>query len=328
MKKHYFSGLKKAVPTLYRSNFTKIVLLFYSLFFLLLCQAQGQEYRPLAVDGAQWIVRMDSPETMWPVEDLWEYYCNGDTILDGLTYAKIYKRSLVVTQDPPPFDANGEYQLSGFIRDDIANRKVYAIAINAISECPANEEFLMFDFSLQPGDPFKLCLIPDAFPEDTLTYISEDGAFGFITRVFYTLNGQIGYEGIGSDHGLFEMMFSPVKSKSKANTMLERTFMYYYCREAPCNLVVSVPEQASEKTFTITPNPAYEKIRLTLTSEKVFQTAIIYDARGIEQERLTLQPGTNEYDISVRHLPAGVYVVGLFGDAQQATKTKLVICNY
>ncbi|MDD2633203.1 MAG: hypothetical protein PHH42_12125, partial [Bacteroidales bacterium] len=43
MKKHYFSGLKKAVPTLYRSNFTKIFLLFYGLFFLLLCQAQGQE---------------------------------------------------------------------------------------------------------------------------------------------------------------------------------------------------------------------------------------------------------------------------------------------
>jgi hypothetical protein len=325
MKKHYFTGLKKAVPTLYRSHFPRIVLLFYSFFFLLLCQAQ--EYRPLAVDGAQWIVRKEIIGWPQPVHGLWEYSCKGDTVVNGFSYAKIYKRSLVVTQDPPPFEANSEYGLIGFIRDDVSAQKVYAITFNSIGSCPYNEEFLMYDYGLVTGDTVNFCLAFN-YLDETIASVTEEQYFGFYTRGFHTGIGYDYdyYEGIGSLFGLFETMFVPVKAKS--NTELERTWLYYYCREAPCNLVVSVPDLHINNAFTISPNPAHDNIRLTLTSEKTFQKAIIYNAQGIEQTKLILQPGIYDYDIDVRHLPAGFYFVGLMGDAYQVTKTKLVIGNY
>ena len=50
---------------------------------------QAQPYIPMAVDSAQWIVILRFEETPAPVDDLWEYYAHGDTLVEGMHYIKI-----------------------------------------------------------------------------------------------------------------------------------------------------------------------------------------------------------------------------------------------
>ena len=85
-----------------------------------------QEYIPMAMEGAQWIIRFDDINTPQTVDDLWEYLILGDTTIENFDYTKVYRRSLVPTDAPPPFIPNGEYELYGFLRDDHFDKKVYA----------------------------------------------------------------------------------------------------------------------------------------------------------------------------------------------------------
>ncbi|PLX03639.1 MAG: hypothetical protein C0595_06360, partial [Marinilabiliales bacterium] len=101
--------------------------LLLTLTILLLQHINAQEYNPTAVEGAHWVICFDDNSTFEPVDGLWEYFASGDTIVNALTYKKILKRDLVVTQNGPPFEAEEEYELFGLIRDDTLNKKVYAI---------------------------------------------------------------------------------------------------------------------------------------------------------------------------------------------------------
>ena len=62
--------------------------LFLAILVLLLQPINAQEYIPIAVEGAHWIVRLDYMNTLEPVDDLWEYYANGDTLIDEVLYTK------------------------------------------------------------------------------------------------------------------------------------------------------------------------------------------------------------------------------------------------
>ncbi len=143
------------------------------LLFQFQTNVKAQEYIPMAVDGVHWIVKTDRVDTFELVDNLWEYYANGDTIIDDVLYAKIYKRQLVVIQTGPPFEPDGIYELYGFIRDDTINKKVYAIQINGNWDCPENEEFLMYDFSVNVGDTVDFCLYT-VFYKYIIAYINTD----------------------------------------------------------------------------------------------------------------------------------------------------------
>ncbi|MCB2208020.1 MAG: T9SS type A sorting domain-containing protein [Bacteroidetes bacterium] len=231
-----------------------LILVTIMLSFQHLC---AQEYVPLAVDGAHWIIEYDHIDTFDPIDALWEYYASGDTMINNLNYKKIYKRDLIVTLYGPPFEANGHYELYGFIRDDSLNKKVYAINLydNSAIECPINEEFLLFDFSLNEGDTADLCIMP--YGDDIIQNIQYVEAYGFYTYC-YNLVGYISAgsicEGIGSSYGLFEEMFAPFKKKN--NRYIYSTYLGYYCRESPCDLLVSTPEAPLTEELSIYPNPA------------------------------------------------------------------------
>ncbi len=186
----------------------------------------------MAVDGAHWVVKMIDGVNNWVVLDLWEYFCQGDTVVDNIAYKKVFRRELVPTMDPPPFTPASYYSLFGFMRDDVAAKKVYVRIIlndNWYSECGYDVDNLLFDFSLQPDDDIEFCTMP-SFYDATLSTITSGEAFGVNTRIFTASNGFSYYEGVGSDFGLFEDMFWPVKSTNELN----RTELYYYCNADPC----------------------------------------------------------------------------------------------
>ncbi|MBK5212842.1 MAG: T9SS type A sorting domain-containing protein [Flavobacteriaceae bacterium] len=76
------------------------------------------------------------------------YYTNGDTIVDGKNYKIL----------------DGYHYISRtfLLREDVANKKVYLNLVSAAG----NEEFLLYDFSLNEGDVFNMQNPISPFPED------------------------------------------------------------------------------------------------------------------------------------------------------------------
>lgn len=278
----------------------KLKFFLLSISIILLQQVYAQEYNPTAVEGVHWVIQLDDNSTFEPVDGLWEYFASGDTIVNGLTYKKILKRDLVITQNGPPFEAEGDYQLFGLIRDDTINKKVYAIQImDNYSDCPLNEEYLLFDFSLNIGDTINLCIHPEYF-DFVIQDISASTILGFTTRIF--TGDESLYEGMGSNYGLFEEMFAPFKKNSR---YVYSTFLYYYCREEPCDLFVSTEYHSQTQKLEIFPNPITNILNIKSYSNTKINKIAIYSSLG--QKEMEIKHSTNQLDVS--ELKNGIYII-------------------
>jgi len=296
------------------------------LLFQFQTNVKAQEYIPMAVDGVHWIVKYDLNSTPYLVDDLWEYYANGDTVIDDALYAKIYKRQLVVIQNGPPFEPDGIYELYGFMRDDTINKKVYAIHIydSGIGFCPANEEYLMFDFSVNIGDTAVFCLYPD-FYDYIITSINYDVFLGFDTRFFFNSWDYSYLEGMGSVFGLFEEMFIPVKSKNKRN--LYSTSLYYYCRETPCELLVTVPKTDSPNILNVFPNPTNNTLHFNINSPTIGDAIILVNMQGKQIKKIDIQNTAKDIVFSVTNLTPGLYVALVLHENSIIEKHKIIVVN-
>ena len=301
---------------------TKLLITAVTLFMLQ--QLNAQEYIPTAVEGAHWIVRLYDHTQPNPVDDLWEYYAEGDTMIEDVLYKKIYKRSLVVTQEGPPFEADGPYELYGFIRDDSIARKVYAIEIDeSVSECPTNEEYLMYDFSLNVGDTAVFCLFLD-FYDRIITSITPGIYLGFETRVFATYDGFISYyEGMGSDFGLFEEMFYPVKAENKKNLFM--TDLYYYCRESPCDFLVITPEVNKPIEFNVIPNPTSNFLNFNISYSSTCKIFALHNMQGEKIKEITLMPGKRKYALNIQDVAPGFYIAFILDKDHVIKRQKVMI---
>ena len=304
----------------------KIARISFFLFpFLITTSSKSQDYIPMALDSVRWIVAYDDNKTPWWVDGLWEYFSNGDTIIGGFEYRKIYTRSLVITQDPPPFEPNGSYVLKGFIRDDTIERQVLAIDLNSQTSdlCPENEEFLMYDFSLSIGDSTGMCLIPD-FYNSVLDTIYDYTHLGFDTR-YYSISVPEGYfEGQGSAFGLFEILFIPVDDDK--NKYLGYTFLYKYCREVPCDLIVSVPEiQAEVSYIELNPNPTRDIINIRLSPKGHLGEIRILNAYGQLSGKLMTTPGIKHYQFDTSALTPGTYILVYTNGREVIARRKFVV---
>jgi hypothetical protein len=140
MKKHYFPGIKKAALTLYRSHLQKTTLLFYSLFFLLLCQAQGQEYasdtQTWPLPGATWTYCVTGWDGMPAGEEI--FGVTGDTLISGNLYN-------IISSNEKGSKASDEW----------GNRALFTRSENDnVYRYVNNKEYLFFTFNLSLGDVF------------------------------------------------------------------------------------------------------------------------------------------------------------------------------
>ncbi len=280
----------------------RIFLLSFLLVYLphLVC---SQDYEPMAQDHNRWIVNT-SDENNLSIHDLWEYFINGDTTVNGTDYYKVYYRDLLVTQNGPPYEAENDYQLFGFLRDDIENRKVYAIQLEENgNNCAPGEEVLLYDFSLTIGDTMTSCIF-DPIYNNIIQNINSTTRFGYSTLYFSAVYSY--YEGIGSEFGLFEMSFIPVKTgRDRQN---EIPSLHRFCRQDSCSLVVSVDKPEYHSDIRISPNPANAFIHIESDTPGDIHTIIIRDMLGNEVLRKkSNNSGKIEFNTSM--LSKGVYLV-------------------
>ena len=287
---------------------------------------KAQEYIPMAVDESRWIIRYDEINTPIPVDMLWEYYANGDTIVNNTSYVKVYKRDLIPTADAPPYEPNGNYDLYGLIRDDTLSRKVYAILFDDNYFCPENAEYELFDFSVEVGDTIEFCSYPDFLPDFVIGSITDDEYLNYQTRIYS--NNQLFdydyYEGMGSYFGLFEPMIEPVKSANEKSVF--HTYLYYYCRQIPCGLLVSVKDFSYQKeSFTVYPIPAARFLHISFTDDQSDGEIVITNIQGQILIRNSVNKSESTMVIDVANLPTGLYIIGMIQDKRMTIRKKVFI---
>lgn len=284
----------------------------FILFLMISIQSNAQEYQPIAKEVAHWIIKKDLISTIEPVDEIWEYFAQGDTSINGLVYKKIYYRNLVTTQDGPPYEADGSYFLDFLIRDDIENKKVYAISFNA-TLCNPDGESMIYDFSLQLNDTAEFCLLPDEVL-GIVDNIEEINIFETNTKSFHILNGYSGedyiYEGIGSNYGLLEFMFIPLKKDSKYTEM---TWLSDYCVGDDCDIFLNTSVR-NKSSLLLYPNPASDLIHIEIPILTKDAHILVFDKLG----RLIKEFTTNnkQIEINTSSFSKGVYHYQMITDQE------------
>lgn len=273
----------------------------------------------MAIDGAHWIVALNKIETEYPVDGLWEYNANGDTVIENLEYLKIYYRNLVITQDGPPYEAANSYHLAYLLRDDVEERKVFATAIEySIGDCDMNEDILLYDFSLNVEDTVNFCLFPD-WNIGTIGSIENTLLFGQNT-IKYEIDSEYGdddryYEGIGSNYGLFEVMFVPYKKEVKYT---EYTYLTDYCINDECELFLGSQFNITKNhEIQCYPNPSSEYVHFDQLDDYMGSHIYIYDILG--NIISTLEINQTKVTWNTEHLDSGIYIYKIIGQDSKIT---------
>ena len=122
------------------------------LFFILMIgqsqNSQAQAYLPIAKDSAFWFYEVN--ENTLAFVDRYVLYTKGDTVLNGLTYQKLYFKTENETHS----------KLIAAIRDDKIEKRTYAIlfshsltgGLGLDMNCPLEDEMVLYEFSVSAND--------------------------------------------------------------------------------------------------------------------------------------------------------------------------------
>ncbi|MCB9285357.1 MAG: T9SS type A sorting domain-containing protein [Lewinellaceae bacterium] len=280
----------------------------------------AQDYIPLVQEQATLIMHR-----YWEGgQELYGYRIEGDTLIDNVAYKKVFRLSFYTSPPPdlyvgPPYKKNGQV-LFGAIREDLAERKVYA-RIFAQTEVEARctdpgAEKLWHDFSLTVGDTLASCIsnVPGN-PEEVYPITSMDTAFlfGENRRRWCIWDGffYCQVEGLGTGDGLFDHNFGKI--------VIDEGDFYlrHFCigSESECDIVdvtsvrdLSLPASA----ISIAPNPANGLVHISLTGqEERIEGFVLYNLSG---QLLCKWQGSNLpiQELDVKDIPPGFYFLRIY----------------
>jgi hypothetical protein len=212
---------------------------------------QGQSYHPLVETGKIWSTRYAIEQT-WIYSDFKKF--EGETTINGNIYQKVWD-----TQDT----SLANWDLRGFIRENAQHQVFYLSSF-------ANQEKLIYDFSLQPGDSVKLWDEPFWFRLDSIT--NSTLLTGEIRPQFYLSMTGTNFtdrwiEGIGSLWGLLESTSSSwVGGTSDLLCFTENdTLKYHNPAFSGCYVITGIRDREVVQPFRIILSPGSEKLNIITT---------------------------------------------------------------
>lgn len=283
-------------------------LLFFWLLAFSTCTLSAQDYIPLVQEQATWIhYEWDGGGTFEDL-NLFGYRIEGDTMIDGTAYKKVYRLEFFVDQIWPfaPYRKSGQ-ALFGAIREDLDERKVYARIFEANEiewRCTdPGAEKLWYDFSLEVGDTLPSCI--SYYDISQIDSIDTVFSFGENRRRWSIWDGYAyQVEGLGTHTGLFDPCFGCVFTGENSYTL------EHYCigPESECDIIdaTSTRELAlPASAISIAPNPASGLVRISLRGQEGGMEGIsLYSPSG-----QLLREWVGNQDIDVSGLPPGLYWV-------------------
>ena len=274
----------------------------------------------MLVEGRIWdlfVVPQEPP--ICGYESAGRWFIEGDTLLDGMVYKKLYYNP-IKSNPPAPFcggfyvDTTKTYLGYGFYREDTLTRRVYMWREN---EAP--HESLLYDFSLQVGDTLHYPF--NSYPVINVTdWILDNGehrkAFEFegLFANFYV-------EEIGYLIGQFGQVYSPFEGLTQTACVRDGEEILYsetLNGKSGCIFATSSTQVPEFQGAKISPNPFQDHLILTIAEDQqgTFFVFELKDMTGRVVFRETLEPGFATGQISLPPLPQGMYVWAMDGRLQ------------
>ena len=224
--------------------------------------------------------------------ETYNYYVNGDTIFNGLTYKKIYKKGAGYYSwlAPPPADpgCSGTYsyvntQSEHFVRSDAKKIFIRVLADTA--------EYLLYDFNLVIGDT-----IPETYnnyQSGAVVSAIDSFATPYGYRKRFILSGSTWIselvEGVGHNRGFLEPVTVPLECGYELNCFSLNDTIYYPASPSSgpaCELILGTAElTGNENQPTILPNPFTDFTTITWKNNLENAQLILYNLQGKEIER-------------------------------------------
>lgn len=304
-----------------KNNYTNILLFFT----LVTIDAAAQNYIPIPEANAMWNVHEQSfmpcgsSEFQWANEDK-TITINGDTIINGFTYKKLYSTGHFYTTsvfpNPPQYcNDNLDYYFYnvyyGAFRNDIAAKQVMFFLNSYPSEC------LMFDFNLNIGSSLTSisCMMN---PPNGIVLADTSIVLGGVSRRVltygYNYSSSFGFEtstiieGIGSlSAGLIDK-YHHFEWSSTLLCFSVNNVTIYPDSFSTCDIIDAVKEPlADENIISIFPNPFSESSTVLFNKPLYNATFSLYSLPG---EKVAETTGINgeSFQLNRGNLSSGIYL--------------------
>lgn len=293
---------------------TKVFVLLYSLSFVILnmifsARLCGQN---LVLEGKQWNM-LASGGFSSPNQNSYALHLSGDTLLDGLTYLKVW-----ISGD----SLSTNWRLTGdFLRED-QDQKVW---LRSVSE----PEQLLYDFNLLPGDSIAVGEGCTAYLIDIDTVELNNGALRKRLH-FMVQNGfeedviQYWIEGIGSTAGLLEPWNSSCYTDTGGGLLchFEDGLLVYPTNPSSC-FIVPVGHIHKDAKVNVFPNPTADYLVIEASESDIrWDMAQLYNAQGklVAYRSLT----SIRERLQLADLAEGIYWLRLSAQTGQIINLKVI----
>lgn len=281
------------------------------IFYILLCcilsnLSVAQNYIPFDFNNGLW---QEEYYNMQHERAIYNYYMDGDTVINNQTYKKLYKAGTsTITYNYtgfPPIPWSTFSGLFGFIRENNNKNIYYKAAYNGV------QEQLLYDFNIALGD--TIAIPPIDFMFDSAVVVAVDSILictsmrkryklaplgtGLLHDLYWT-------EGVGSTHGLIP------RYNSFERGVIDVCYSDSTCI-TPCLTIVStnsIKNQAS-KLAIISPNPSSTTNTIQLNNGARSTNIQIMNSLG--QMVLNKTTDQQEETLDLSQWITGVYYVRL-----------------
>lgn len=303
---------------------------FYRISLLLLLVVSSNSFSQVNIyldNNPVWQVKsMCSAPAPCIQEEDYNYYVQGDTILSGITYRKIFRKGMGIyswfAPFPPAPGCTGTYSYINTTSDHFIRSSGLQMYIRTTSD---TAEYLLYDFDLQVGDSLPVAYTN--YETGILVTAIDSFATPYGFRKRFSLSGntwsQELLEGIGHSKGLLEPMNVPLECGFELTCFSLNDTAYYPVTGPTCELALTIPEipDATSQIYYY-PNPSNGIITFNPMADFKNATFIVYD---VQQRIILEQSGIsgNKFEFKNEKLDDGIYLFKIV-DANQNLSGKLV----
>lgn len=245
----------------------------------------------------------------------YQEFINGDSIINGLTYHKIFENGtfscIYLFQPGSCGSYNYMNEYKGSYREDSLH-KIYFVAKDSLNE------MLLYDFSLSLYDTLPYSFNQTLYANGTPLFITRiDSVFdGFNYRKRYnisrdtTLAWEVNYvsiiEGIGSTHGLLWDINPYFETDGSLYSHSQNGIALYPDSSVDC-IISGLSNTSPLPYWEIYPNPANEELTINCTPLAIYDCIRIFDTAGKEILFSPINKATHK--IKITDLRTGIYFV-------------------
>lgn len=261
----------------------------------------AQNYTPFPETTAVWDIYIQYSEPDPNIKEYKRYTMEGDTIINNLSYNKVYCSHYTLTYPPPPKINMTKLGYCFGIRQDIAKKKVYrTYTVNNTTI-----DTLLYDYDLKIGDVVPVTFTTSlTISPQTVEGIDSISFKGKKYRRFKLktvgLHGAALIEGVGNANGLIEPHTGCFEACTSIEVFCDSEF--HDCKK---ELALKIHEQNDPDYLQVFPNPFTEELTVLFKEASNSRELVIINVLG--QEIQHLKPEEKQVSISRDHLKSGIY---------------------